>query len=592
MEPSALLLLLILAATVASFVLEWLPLDVTALAALGALLLFDLVTAEEAVEGFSNPAVVTVMLMFVLGEGLSASGILPRMGVRLARMAGASTARASASLLALSAGLSAFLNNTAVVSIFMPIALDLARRFKTSPSKLLLPLSYASILGGMCTLIGTSTNLLASALAVENGLPPFRVFEFLWLGAPLLAIGLLYLLLAGPRLLPDRLADSSLTGKYRINEFLTEVKVPESSPLLGRTVLAEHLSDRFDLNVIEILRGKRRIATDLRYTPLETDDVLIVRGSMEEILALKEHYGLLLLSDIKLQDQDLADQNNVLVEVQLAPNSRLAGATLKEIDFRKSYGCFVLALNRGGGVIRDKLALVPLRPLDTLLVFGPRQRIEGLNRQEDFLPLQELTVRLRVSRRWWIGALAIPAVVALAALGVMSILKAALLAVVALLLTGAVRIQRAYAAIDWTVIFMLAAILPLGTAMTKTGLAATLGHGLVAVGGTLGPLAVLGLLTLCTSLLTGFISNNSAAVLMVPIAVSAGRELGVDPKPLLMGVTFAASLCFFTPMGYQTNAMVYSPGGYRFGDFLRAGGPLNFITWLTVTLLIPSIWRF
>jgi di/tricarboxylate transporter len=586
------LLIAILAFTVASFVLEWLPIDVTALTSLGLLLLFDLITPEEAVAGFSNPAVLTVLAMFILSEALVQSGVINRVGHRIARFSRASPNRASATLLFLSGGLSAFLNNTATVSIFLPVALDLAKRFKISPSKLLLPLSYAAIFGGTCTLIGTSTNLLVSALAEQHGMGPFHVFEFLYLGAILFAVGMVYNLLVAPRLLPERRLAASLTRKYHMTSYLTEVKVSAGSQLVGRTVLDEQISDRFRMNVLEILRGRRKIATDIRHTLLLEDDILIVRGAMEDIVAFKEAYGLLLLSDIKLQDSDLADSTNILVELQIAPNSRLTGETLKEIDFRKRFGCFVLALNRVGGMVRDKLAFVPLKPWDTILVLGPRQRIEALYGLEDFIPLQELDVRLRLARRWWIGAFTIPAVVLLAALSWMPILKSALLGVVVLLVTRTVRIQHAYQSIDWTVIFMLAALLPLGTAMEKTGLAESIGQAIVSAGEPLGPLAVLALVTLVTSLLTGFISNNSAAVLMVPIAFSVAAGLGVSPKPLLMGVTFAASMSFFTPMGYQTNTMVYSPGGYRFMDYVRAGGPLNLLFWVLATLLIPLFWRF
>jgi len=601
-------LVAILLLTVASFVFEWLPLDVTALASLGALLLCDLITAEQAIQGFANPAVITVMMMFILSEALVQSGTVARIGYRIARFARTSGQRASTFLLFLCGGLSAFINNTATVSIFMPVALDLAKRYKISPAKLLLPLSYAAIFGGTCTLIGTSTNLLVSALAVEHGLSAFSVFEFLYLGGLLFVLGMVYNLFLAPKLLPHREPEGSLTGKYHMTGYLTEVKVPVSSSLVGRTVLEEQISDRFRMNVVEILRGREKIASDIRYTPIEGEDILIVRGPMEDILAFKESYDLLLLSDIKLDDSDLADRNNILAEMQISPNSQLTGATIKELDFRKRYGCFVLALDRIGGIIRDKVAFVPLKAWDTLLVFGPRQRIEAMYETADFLPLQELNVRLSLSRRWWVGALTIPLVVLLAALGVMSILKSAILGVVLLLVTRTVRIQKAYEAIDWTVIFMLAAILPLGTAMESTGLARILGDGIVDMGeavqqatgasftpetsSALGALAVLGLITLTTSLVTGFISNNSAAVLMVPVATSAAAGLGVSSKPLLMGVAFSASMCFFTPMGYQTNTMVYGPGGYRFGDYLRVGGPLNLLLWVAATLLIPLIWSF
>ncbi|HSL82409.1 MAG TPA: sodium:proton antiporter [Thermoanaerobaculia bacterium] len=584
------LLLGILAFTLASFVREWVPVDVTALTTLGLLLLCRLVSVEEAVAGFSNPAVVTILMMFILSNGLVQSGLVRRIGHRIVRLAKRSSRRASLILLGLTGVISAFINNTAAVSIFIPVATSVANQYRIRPSKLLMPLSYAAIFGGTCTLIGTSTNLLVSALAADHGLPAFSMFEFLRLGGLLFATGMVYNQLIVTRVVPDREGGASLTRKYGMGAYLTEVKIPDGSNLVGRTVLAEQISDRYRINVIEILRGKRKIATDIRHVPLKPGDTLIVRGAVEDIMAFKEQRQLLLLSDTKLDDADLADENNILAEFQLSPTSRLVGQSLNEIDFRKRYGCFVLALNRTGEVIRDKLALIPLKAWDTLLVFGPRQRIEGLQGLEDFIPLQELSMRLALTRRWWISASVIPLVVALAATGILSILESAILGVVVLLVTGALRIQQAYQSIDWTVIFLLVGILPLGIAIEKTGLAAMLARGIVGVGEPLGAVATLALIILVTSILTELITNNSAAVLMVPISFAVAGQLGVDPKPLLMGVAFAASMSFATPTGYQTNTMVFVPGGYRFNDFLKAGLPLNLLFWLMASLLIPVIW--
>ncbi len=584
------LLLLVLAFTLASFAFSWLPLDVTALTSLGLLLVFRLVTPEEAISGFSNPAVVTVMMMFVLSEALVESGVISRLGHRISRAAGESAPRATVLLLLLSGLVSSMINNTAAVAVFLPVAMVVAKHYRFSPSKVLLPLSYVSIAGGTCTLIGTSTNLLVSSLAAGHGLAPFSVFEFAPLGVLLFATVVLYSVLVLWRMLPARADGSSLTSKYHLGAYLTEVRVPAGSPLVGHTVLAKGISERFQLNVLEIIRGRRKISQDIRYTPLEADDLLLVRGGMEDIVGLKEHYGLLLLSDTKLEDSDIADESNVLAELQIAPQSRLAGQTLRQIDFRKRYGCFVLALNRLGKVMRDKVAFIQLEPWDIVLVFGPRTRIEGLQQQDDFLPLQELDVKLRLSKRWWIGAAIIPLVVVLAAFEVLPILTAAILGVVVLLLTRSLTVQKAYKSIDWTVIFLLAAILPLGLAVEKHGLAEILGNSIAAAGHPFGPLAGLGLVLAATLLLTEVISNNSAAVLMVPVALSTATHLGVDPKPLLMGVTYAASMSFMTPVGYQTNTMVYGPGGYRFTDYLRAGAPLTVLFWVLAMLFIPLLW--
>jgi len=590
MDFQVAILLVIIAWTLAAFVREWLPLDVVALTTLALLLIFDLVTPQEAIAGFSNDAVITVMMMFVLSDGLVRSGMISRLALKIAQYAGDSHRLASVALMTFTGFLSAFINNTAAVGMFMPVAIHLGKHYRVSPSKLLLPLSFAGIIGGTCTLIGTSTNLLVSSLAVEAGQPAFGLFEFAGLGLVLFAVGMVYNVFIGMRLLPDRGGPASLTRKYKIGGYLTELRIPEGSPLVGRTVFEENVSSRFELNVLEVIRGREKITTDLRNTRLAVGDVLIVRAVMDDILAFKSRYKLLLLTDVKLNDTDLADERNVLQEVQLSPTSRLAGLSLAEIDFRKRYGSFVLALKRPGELMRRKIAFIPLKHWDTLLVFGPRARVEALNTEDDFLPLEELEVRLHLSKYWWRSLVILPVVVLLAAFGVMSILEASIVGVVAMILTRVLTIQQAYKAINWTVIFLIAAILPLGTAMEKTGLARQLGEGLAAVGADWGPLALIAMIYIATSLLTEFLSNASAAVLMVPIAVATAQTLGLDERALLMAVTFAASSSFLSPVGYQTNAMVHGPGDYRIVDYLRTGGPLKLIFLVLTTFLIPVFW--
>ncbi len=575
---------------VAAFALEWMPMDVVALTCLGLLLVFDLVTPRQAISGFSNPAVITVMMMFILSDGLVQSGLVARIGYRLTRVAGADRWRASVLLLLLTGGISAFLNNTAAVAVLMPVAIQLARHFRFSPSKILLPLSFTAIFGGTCLLIGTSTNLLVSALAEDSPVGEFSMFEFVYLGGVFLVVGLVYNIFVVMRFIPSRSIISSLTRKYHLRGFLTELRVSPGSRLVGRTVVQEQVSERFEMNVLEILRGKRKIYQDIRNTPLEVDDVLLVRGEMEDIVAFKEHNGLLLLTDFKLTDRDLSDELTILAEVQVSPTARFIGRTLKEMDFRKQFGCFVLALGRTGELISKKVASIPIHQWDTLLVFGPKSRIEALTEREDFLALTERELKLHLSPRWWIGALIIPLVVLAATLGFMSILKASILGAVALLVLRGINIQQAYQAIDWSVIILLAAILPLGIAMQNTGLAKIIGDAMVPLGTELGPVALVSVLYLATTLLTSIFSNNATAVLMVPIALTAAGDLGVDPKPLLMAVAFAASASFMTPVGYQTNAMVFGPGNYRFLDFLKFGTPLTLVFWGLATLLIPWIW--
>ena len=586
------ILLAIVTLTVLAFALEWAPIDVVALGCLAALLLFDLVSADEAISGFSNPAVITVMMMFVLSSSLMHSGIVTRIGHWITEVTGTSRWGASLLLLVTTGVLSAFINNTAAVSVFIPVAIHLAKHFRFSPSKILMPLSWVAIFGGTCTLIGTSTNLLVSALAPEHGIEPFRVFEFMRLGMVFLLVGLAYTIVFPLRFLPSRVITSSLTRKYHLSGFLTELKVPADSKIVGRNVLEENLSERFQMTVLEILRGERKIAYDIRSVRLEEGDILLVRGAMENILGFKQAYNLLLLTDIKLDDSDLNDESTILAEIQLSPTSGLVGSTLKEINFRKRYGAFVIALSRTGDLLQNKIAWIPLKGWDTLLVFGPRQRVEQLSEEDDFIPLGERDLSLRLHPRWWLSSLVIPLVVLVAAVGLMPIVKAAILGVVLLLVARVLTVQQLYRSIDWQVIFLLAAILPLGAAMERTGMAALIGDGLGRVGEQAGPTALVSVIYLATGLLTSIFSNGATAVLMVPIAASAGASLGIDPKPLLMAVTYAASASFMTPVGYQTNTMVYGPGNYRFMDYIRFGAPLNLVFWVLATFLIPVFWPF
>ncbi|MEM9556217.1 MAG: SLC13 family permease [Acidobacteriota bacterium] len=590
MTLDALILLAILAATVAAFVREWLPIDVVALACLAAMLLFDLITPQEAVSGFGNEAVVTVMMIFILSDALIRSGLIAKLAHRVAELSGETHWRGSLLLLGVAGVLSAFINNVAALTIFMPVSMHLAKHYRVSPTKLLLPLSFATIFGGACTLVGTSTNLIISSLASEFGFQPIGMFELAGLGGVLFVLGIAYIALFPMRQLPDRASPDSLTGKYGMRSYLTELRVPRSSRLIGRTALGERLSERFRVNMLEIIRTGERIAVDLRAREIEADDTLIVRGTMEDIVAFKERYGLLLLTEHKLSDKDLADRDNVLVEVQVAPGSDLVGRTIQELDFRRRFGCFVLALQRPSGVIRRKVAFVPLKELDTLLVFGPRQRVDALEQSDELNPVQEVELHLQLRPDWWIAALIVPAVVLLAAFGVMSIVESSILGVVALLITRCIKIEQAYRSINWAVIFLVAAILPVGKAMVSTGLAEAVGHGLVSVAGGLGPIAVLALLYLATTVLTEVISNNSAAVLMVPISLEVAAGLGLDSRTFLMAVAFAASASFLTPMGYKTNAMVYGPGAYRFTDYLRTGTPLKILFWILTTALLPVFW--
>jgi di/tricarboxylate transporter len=586
----ALLVALVVFLVVAS-ALDWMAVEVAALVVLAGLLVGGLVTLEEAVSGFADDAVLTVLLMMILSSALVDSGLVAQLGHRLGRLARGSFRGAFALLLLVAVSHSLFANNTATLAMLLPIGIQLASQHRTSPSKLLLPLNYAVIFGGTLTLVGTSTNLLVDSLAREHGEPGFAMFDFAPMGAVYAVVGLAYCWFLLGRL-PERRESGELTAKYQLTPYLTEVRVPKGSPLVGRTVVEEKIADRFRLTVLEIVRGARKIAFDLRSTPIEADDVLIVRGTMHDIVQLKEALGLLLLSDVKLSDADLAGAETVLVEVQLAPTSSLEGSTLKEVDFRRRFGAFVLALARTGEVMREKLASIPLRRWDTLLLLGHRRQVEQLLGHDDFLPLQEIDLRLRLHPRWWLQALTVVGVVLVAATGQVPLLAAALVGVVLLLASGAARVQRVYRSVNWSVFFLLAASIPLGIALERAGLAARAGEAIADLGQRWGPWGALSALYFVTMVATELLSNAATAVILVPIALTTAAALGADPRPFLFAVAFAASNGFVTPLGYQTNAMVYGAGNYRYSDFLKAGVPLNLLFWLLSSLLIPVFWPF
>ncbi|MCF7804325.1 MAG: SLC13 family permease [Candidatus Marinimicrobia bacterium] len=587
-----LILIIIIVGAVILFASEIFPIDMVAGLILGALLLTNLISVDEALTGVSNPATATIAAMFVLSFGLSKTGAINYLGDRIIHYTKGNVGRIFVIFLLVASIISGFINNTAAVAIFLPMALQFAHEFRFSPSKILIPLSYASIFGGTMTLIGTSTNIIVSSIAADHGLGALGMFEFTKLGIVFVVVGLLYLFLFARKNLPVRSILSSLTQKYHMTRYLTELQVPEDSPLVGKTPLDKQISNRYDLNILGIVRGKRKILIDIRITKLRPDDILLVRGPIDRIMRLKEREKLLLLTDTKLNDEELAIGDNTLTEVLVSPNSRLIGSTLKEIDFRRRYGCFVLAIRKQGETLRNKISNTPMSASDTLLIYGSKRRIDALKDDQNFVVLEEVDIKLQRGHKWIFAITIILAVVLLAALNVMPILKSAILGVLALVLTRTITMQEAYKAVDWSVIFLLAGVIPLGRAMENTGLAQIIGDSVAQLGGPYGPVVVLGALYVATNVLTETMSNNSTAIIMAPIAITTANALSVSPLPFLMAVTFAASASFMTPVGYQTNTMVYGPGGYKYTDYLKFGFPLSIMFLFIATLLIPMIWPF
>ena len=591
------LMLALVVVSLVFFVRETFPIEVTALGMLAVLLVTGLVTPTEAFAGFSNKAVLAIGALFVLSHALVRTGILEVLADELGRRVGKRSWLGIGLLLGMVAVLSGFLNNTAVVAIFIPLTLDLSSRFGVSPSKILIPLSYASIFGGTLTLIGTSTNLLVSSLLEESGQPPIRMFELSPLGIIMLGLGLIYILLFARRVLPDRAKPGELTGKYRMSSYLTEVRVEEDSPLIGKSCRESRLAERFGVSVLAIVGPRERPVPDVANEILRAGDVLIVQARMDDTVKLSKKEGLALLPEVKLSgDDELESGGFDLAEVLVSPLSGLIGKTLKEANFRESYGCFVIAIRRVGVTLRDKIARVRLRFPDCLLVLVPRGGLDELRKREDLMVVSTPPSRLWRGRFWWLVLVLLPLAILLAALGLMQIAAAAAVAVVILLLTGALTPPESYRSINWSVIFLIAAFVPVGSAFLSTGTADFLASGLLWVAQSVPPEAApwvsVALIYLGTSLLTQMVSNAAAAIIVTPIAISLATNLGVDPRPLVVAICFAASAEFMTPMGYQTNLMVYGPGAYRFLDYTKFGAPLNLLFWALAVALIPRIWPF
>jgi di/tricarboxylate transporter len=580
------------------FVTELLPLDVTALSILAIVLVLGYISPEEAISGFANPAVITIALLFVLSHSLQKSGILEYMIIRLNKLTERSRFLGLFVFLISVALASAFVNNTAIVAIFIPLTIRLAQKYNLSPSKLLMPLSYIAIIGGTLTLVGTSTNLLVNSIYVNtiSSSPPLGMFEFAKFGLVMLVIGMAYLLIAVPFLIPSRTVTSSLTKSYHMGGYLTELKVSEESPLVGRTCKERAVNKNYDITVLDILRDGKLISKNIRDTIIYPEDILFVRGSLENFLRMKEVEKVTMLTDEKLTQDELIHDDNTLVECLITNQTDLVGKSLMEINFRRRFGSFILAIRREGEILRKKIAHVVLQAFDTLLIYGPIEKIKELSDSGDFIVLGEIEATLQKHKYWWVSVAVILGTVILAALGIVPILKGALIGTIFLLVIRVITANEAYQSINWQVIVLIAALIPLGIVIQKSGTAFWIGTVLNDIANTFNPLIrptiMLSLVYLVTIILTEMTSNAATAIIMTPIAISAAQQMGLDPRTFVFAVCFAASASFITPIGYQTNLMVYGPGGYKFTDYVRVGLPLAIVLWCIATWLIPILWPF
>jgi di/tricarboxylate transporter len=593
-------MLVILAITILLFVTEWLRVDVVALLVLLALLITGLITPEEAFSGFSSPAVLTVWAVFIVSGGLFHTGVANLLGDRLLQIAGTNPRRLVGLLMTTVGLMSGVMTNVGGTAVLMPAAVSISRKARVSASKLLMPLAFGSLLGGMTTLIGTPVNILISDILNQAGYEPFSLLDFAPVGLAALILGVIYMAFVGQRSLPQQTAveamassgaDIDLVDSYRLGERLFRARIPAGSRLVGQKLADSSLREEFELTVIGLERqGKLSLALE-KDTILQRGDVLLIEGMVDNLVWAEATGWLDVQPEVGVEDRDLQSEVVGIAEVLLAPRSGLVGKTLAEILFREKYGLTVLAVLRDGRPRRTGLVDLPLRFGDVLLVQGPRQKIRILQREPDFVVMGDIEVApaVRANKALLaIGFLVLMLVPVVA--GWLPIAASALLAGILMVLTGCLTMDEAYQSIEWKAVFLVAGTLPLGIAMQETGTAEYLAGFLVDILGGLHPLALLAGFYIMTNLLTQFMSNAACAMLVAPIAIVAAQRVGSEPYALLMTIAVAASAGFLTPVAHQSNVLVMSPGGYRFGDYFKSGLPLDLLTFGVTMVIVPLLW--
>lgn len=580
------IVLLIVGFTLFMFIWEKIAIDITSLIAMALLMLTGVLTTKEGIAGFSNDATVTILFLFLLSAGLEKTGAVNLVGKAMIKYIGKNQKMAFVTVILVCGLISAFLNNTAVVIIFMPIVFKIAKFTNQSPSKLLMPLSFAAIMGGTLTLIGTSTNLVVNGVVVEHGYEPFGMFEVTPTGLILFITFFLYMYFIGIKLIPARRSAESLTEDYDLKDFLTEIIIQPGSPFLGKRIFDTPLVTELSLEVVEISDAKGTLWLPDDYELLEENDSVMVRGSASDIMLLKQMQGVTFKQTFDVDDIDLKSNETALIEVVIGPNSSLARSTFKEIDFRELYEAIPLAVRRQGEIIEGRLDEIELRFGDDLLLEIKKDSFDQLKRGGDFVFTQEIEKEVIDKKKVWITSGILLMVILTSAFEILPIIQGAIIGTILMFLFKCITIREAYREVDWRIIFVLAALLPLGTALEKTGAAEILAGYMETYISGYGPFITLFVLFAVTSIITSLMSNQATAALLSPIAISLGVQMGIDPKPLLFAVMFAASTCYLTPLGYQTNIMIYGPGNYKFVDFIKVGGLLSLISGIVVSLCL------
>lgn len=582
----------LLGAALFLFATDYVSFDVAALILLVCLLASGILTPQEGFAGVSNPATITIAAMFVISEGLRRTGLLNKAGNFFCEKMKERFWLWLFIMLLFVSFASSFMNNTAVIMIFIPVVIDIAARIGVSASKLLMPLAFAGIMGGINTLIGTSTNLLVSSIVQDRGGQAFTMFDFMPMGLIFLGGGFIYMYLAGVNLIPPRRKDEELTADFKMQAYLTDLQVKENSELVGTYLDKEDLTRELDLDVLRIFKPESDASAQRTKTMVEAGDILRIRGSASEIDKLLRREDLALVPSVEWIDVDLKHGRDALVEAAVAPESPLEGRRLSDIDFYERFGAVPLAIRHHGELKQEELGDVCISGGDTLLLSMSTERVQEVSKDPSFVVSSELDIMRPRTDKTYTAIAILAGVVVIAALDIAPIVITAPAGVIMMILTGCLTTEEAYTAINWKVIMLLIGVLPLGTAMDKTGAAGLLAESMIGLLYNFGPIAVLSGFYLFTMMITAIISTNASVALLAPIAFEVANQIGVNPEPMVLAVSYAACLTFITPFGHHANTMIYGAGQYKFTDFTKVGTPLNIIFWILATIFIPIFWSF
>lgn len=583
------LLLAILAAALLLFSFEWVPADVTALGVMLTVILTGLLPADKAFAGFGSDTVMMILGLLIMTAALLRTGVVEMAGRAVLRRAGTDPDRLLRLVVVSVAGLSAFISNTAATAFFLPITIGVAARAKVSPSRLLMPLAFASILTSSVTLISTSTNIVVSGLMTKYRLAPMGMFELAPVGIPISLVGLAYILTLGRRMIPERGEAAGLSDEFGLGAFLTEVVVLPESRLVGKTLAESALGRDLDLTVLRIVRESGRQLAPRGDTRLQPRDVLLVEGRRDEVLKVKDTAGIEIHPEVKFSDPDLQAGDTRLVEAVVLPGSPLIGRRLRSYRFRERHGLQVLAVHRHDETVRNRLADVRLRLGDVLLVQGHRARIADLEGDRVFRILGAVEEQRPNVRRAWVAIAIFAGALAAATFKVLPLPVAVLTGALLTFLTRCLTPEEAYREVEWKALILIGSMLALGTAMEETGTARFLAGQVVGAIGREHPTWLLSGFFALTVLLTQPMSNQAAAVVVLPVAIQTALQLDLNPRTFAMMVAVAASCSYLTPLE-PSCLMVYGPGRYRFMDFLKTGALLTVLIYAVAILLVPVVW--